>query len=127
MTAMKHECKTDLGKGTFHLYPSSWGYNESWGSTWIKQHNAVGKAQGKPVVLEEYGGPNVPDHHLAVERKWQTTVLSDTRLAMDQFWQFGTHLSTGLSDYDNFTIWYNSTEYPILARKHAAAMLEKAV
>lgn len=118
----------DLTKGTFHLYPSSWGYNYSWGSTWIKQHNAVGKAHDKAVVLEEYGGPNSPgDDHAAVEGPWQATVLRQTRLAMDQFWQFGPQLTTSFSDSDNFTIWYNSSEYTQLARDHAAAMLAKPV
>jgi len=79
-------------------------------------------------VLEEYGGPPSPNNHTAVEEPWQATVLDDTRLAMDQFWQFGTtNLSTGLSDYDPYTIWYNATEYIPLARNHAAAMLDKAV
>ena len=110
-----------------HLYPSSWGYNYTWGSEWIEQHNAVGRAYVKPVVLEEYGGPPSPDNHTAVEEPWQRTVLDDTRLAMDQFWQFGTHFGNKLSDYDEFTIWYNATEYTPLAREHAAAMLEKAV
>lgn len=45
---------------------------------------------------------------------------------MDQFWQFGTiNLTTGIPPYDDYTIWYNDTEYTILARDHAAAMLEK--
>ena len=114
-------------KGTFHLYPSSWGYNYSWGSTWIKQHAAAGKAAHKPVVLEEYGGPDsAGDDHAAVEGPWQSTVLR-TRVAMDQFWQFGPQLTTPFSDSDVYTIWYNSTEYTQLARNHAAAMLEKPV
>ncbi|KAK5108877.1 hypothetical protein LTR62_007767 [Meristemomyces frigidus] len=114
--------------GVFHLYPDSWSYNETWGSTWILEHDAVGAQLLKPVVLEEYGGPPSPDNHTAVEMPWQATVLDDTSLAMDQFWQFGTtNLSTGLSDYDPYTIWYNATEYTPLAREHAAAMLDKAV
>jgi mannan endo-1,4-beta-mannosidase len=115
-------------KGTFHLYPSSWGYDYSWGSTWIKQHAAAGRAAHKPVVLEEYGGPNSTGNvHAAVEGPWQSTVLHDTRVAMDQFWQFGPQLTTPFSDADVFTIWYNSTEYTQLARDHAAAMLAKPV
>ncbi|TKA38837.1 hypothetical protein B0A54_09886 [Friedmanniomyces endolithicus] len=91
-------------------------------------HDQVGAAANKPVVLEEYGYGS-PNNHTAVERPWQLTVLDDTSLAMDQFWQFGTtDLSGGLSDYDTNTIWYNSTaEYDVLAREHAAEMLEKAV
>ena len=118
----------DGDQGTFHLYPDSWGYNETWGSTWIKEHDIVCATANKPCVLEEYGGPPSPANHSAVEIPWQTTVLEDTELAMDQFWQFGTiGLSTGLSDYDPYTIWYNATEYVPLAREHAADMLEKAV
>jgi mannan endo-1,4-beta-mannosidase len=116
-----------LDYGTFHLYPSSWGYDYSWGSTWIKEHNKVGKMHGKPVVLEEYGGPPSPHNHSAVEVQWQSTVLDETRVAMDQFWQFGTDFGDQLSSYDDFTIWYNDTEYDVLARQHAAAMLEKRV
>lgn len=117
-----------LDYGVFHLYPDSWGYNETWGSTWILEHNAVGAAANKAVVLEEYGYATVQNNHTAVEEPWQMTVLDDTSLAMDQFWQFGTTgLSTGISDYDANTIWYNTTEYTPLAREHAAAMLAKAV
>ncbi|KAK5133573.1 hypothetical protein LTR08_007612 [Meristemomyces frigidus] len=117
-----------LDYGVFHLYPDSWSYNETWGSTWIRQHAAIGAQHSKPVVLEEYGGPPSPDNHTAVEVPWQRTVLDDTRLAMDQFWQFGTiGLSTGISGYDAYTIWYNGTEYASLAREHAAEMLEKRV
>ena len=78
-------------------------------------------------MLEEYGGPPSPNHHAAVEKPWQATVLDDTRVAMDQFWQFGTHFGTALSDYDVYTVWYNATEYKPLAREHAAKMLEKHV
>lgn len=117
----------NCSQGTFHLYPSSWGYEQSWGSEWIKQHAKVGRESGKPVVLEEYGGPPTPNDHAAVESKWQNTVLRQTRVAMDQFWQFGTHFGSELSPYDVFTIWHNATEYELLARQHAAAMLEKAV
>jgi mannan endo-1,4-beta-mannosidase len=44
-----------LDYGTLHLYPDQWGYNYSWGNTWIKEHSAIGAQAGKPVVLEEYG------------------------------------------------------------------------
>ncbi|KAK4904105.1 hypothetical protein LTR49_026384 [Elasticomyces elasticus] len=117
----------DYCNGTLHLYPDLWGYNETWGSTWIQERDEVGKTHKKPVVLEEYGGPPEPAHHAAVERPWQTTVLRDTRLAMDQFWQFGTHFGDQLSSYYPHTIWYNATEYKQLVRDHAAAMLRKRI
>ena len=117
-----------LDYGTFHLYPDSWGYNETWGSTWIKEHDAVGKKAGKPVVLEEYGGPPSSHNHTGVEGPWQSTVLKETSVAVDQFWQFGSNASVALQgQYDPYTLWYNDTEYTVLAREHAAAMLNKRV
>lgn len=41
-----------LDYGTFHLYPSQWGYDYAWGNQWIREHNALGKIAGKPVFLE---------------------------------------------------------------------------
>ncbi|KAJ9620203.1 hypothetical protein H2203_007968 [Taxawa tesnikishii (nom. ined.)] len=115
-----------LDYGTFHLYPDSWGYNETWGSTWIVEHDKVGAAAGKPVVLEEYGGPPSPHNHTGVEAPWQQTVLKDTSIAMDQFWQFGDPSPDTVNLGDPYSIYINDTEYQILARDHAAAMLEKA-
>jgi mannan endo-1,4-beta-mannosidase len=58
-----------LDYGTFHLYPNSWGYDYTWGPEWITQHDALGKAAGKPVVLEEYGTP-FPGNHTPTEGPW---------------------------------------------------------
>jgi len=116
-----------LDYGTFHLYPDSWGYNYTWGSEWILQHDAVGKAIGKPVVLEEYGTP-FPHNHTGTEGPWQATMLK-SGVAADQIWQFGTpDLSVpavNLADVN--TIFYNDTEYKTLGRLHAAKMLAKHV
>ena len=79
-------------------------------------------------MLEEYGGPNMTGNvHAAVEGPWQATVLKDTRVAMDQFWQFGPKLTTTFTMGDVYSIQYDSEEYTQLARDHAAAMLEKPV
>jgi mannan endo-1,4-beta-mannosidase len=124
--ALNLKIKT-LDYGTFHLYPDSWGYNYTWGNTWIQQHDAIGKASGKPIILEEYGAP-FPHNHTAVERPWQLTVLKGG-VAADQIWQFGTpDLSVppgNLGDVN--TIFYNDTEYRILGKGHAAEMLAKHV
>jgi mannan endo-1,4-beta-mannosidase len=116
-----------LDYGVFHLYPNSWGYNYTWGSEWIEQHDTVGKAIGKPVVLEEYGTP-FPHNHTGTELPWQETVLKGG-IAADQIWQFGTpDLSVPAANLaDVNTIFYNDTEYKILGRLHAAEMLGKFV
>lgn len=116
-----------LDYGTFHLYPDSWGYNYTWGSEWIDQHDAVGARSGKPVVLEEYGAP-FPGNHTPVYKPWQDTVLA-SGVAADQVWQFGTYdLSVpGPNLGDVNSIYFNDTEYVVLGFEHAAAMLAKAV
>ena len=114
-----------LDYGTFHLYPESWGYNDTWGNEWIMQHNAAGKAAGKPVVFEEYGSTNTANHSIICQ-PWQQTTLLDTSVAYDSFWQFATTLS--INPFDNYAIYYNTTpgsDYEVLAYQHAAAMLAK--
>lgn len=115
-----------LDYGVFHLYPDSWGYNYSWGNTWILEHDAAGAAVGKPVILEEYGVP-FPHNHTGIEVPWQTTVLLNTSLAADQIWQFGTpDLSVAPESIaDVNTIYYNDTEFGTLGSGHAADMLAK--
>lgn len=116
-----------LDYGVFHLYPDSWGYNYTWGSTWIAQHDALGAASGKPIILEEYGAP-FPHNHTAVEVPWQEAVLR-SGIAADQIWQFAPSqagLSFGVGNLtDVNSVFYNDTEYGVLARGHAARMLEK--
>jgi mannan endo-1,4-beta-mannosidase len=41
--------------GTYHLYPQHWSQTADWGTGWINDHNAVGAALNKPVILEEFG------------------------------------------------------------------------
>lgn len=116
-----------LDYGVFHLYPNSWGYNYTWGTTWIQQHDAIGKAAGKPVILEEYGTP-FPNNHTGTEAPWQSAVLK-SGLAADQIWQFGTNdlsvPSASLADVN--TIYYGSAEYEELGKDHAEKMLAKQV
>ena len=114
-----------LDYGTFHMYPDQWGYNYSWGNTWIKDHDAVGSQVGKPVVLEEYGAQGA--NTTAVEQQWQTTVVQDTEIACDSFWQFGTTLPSGTTITDNYTIEYGTAEYQTLVIDHAQVMDTKAV
>ena len=114
-----------LDYGTFHLYPDQWGYNYTWGNTWIVEHDAIGALLNKPVVAEEYGaqGPNMT----AVEQQWQQTIVQNTSLGYDSFWQFGTTLPSGTNDSDNYTIYYGTEQYQILVLDHVAARDAKAV
>lgn len=114
-----------LDYGTFHLYPSNWDYNYTWGNAWIEQHNAIGKTCGKPVVLEEYGVPN-PSFREGVEFEWQDTVLTKTSVAFDSRWQFGTKFASGMNPYDEFVVYVGSGEYKVLAEEHVADMNAKS-
>jgi hypothetical protein len=116
-----------IGYGVFHLYLNSWGYNYTWGSTWIEQHDILGKAAGKLIILEEYGIP-FRHNHTATEEPWQQTVLGGG-LAADRIWQFATpYLFVPVEDLDDMSsILYNDTEYKILARQHATQVLAKPV
>ena len=113
-----------LDYGTFHMYPSQWGYNYTWGNEWIEQHNAIGKAAGKPVVLEEYGVSDA-SIRLSVEQDWQNTIVNLTSVAYDSFWQFGTTLSGGANPFDSYATYYGTSEYQVLGNQHAAAMCAK--
>ncbi|KAA8572356.1 hypothetical protein EYC84_002979 [Monilinia fructicola] len=106
---------------TIHLYPTSWGEVDSWGSSWISSHANVTAAAGKPLILEEYGSQT----HLN-ELPWQGTVLS-TATAGSMYWQYGDTLSTGKTSDDGNTIYYGTDEYTTLVTNHAAALNAKAV
>ncbi|KAL8635124.1 MAG: hypothetical protein Q9228_007357 [Teloschistes exilis] len=113
-----------LDYGTVHLYPQFWGYNYTWGNTWIEQHNYIGKAAGKPVIMEEYAVPDTEDR-LATMGKWQDTIVNKTSLAGDMNWQFGTRFASGANPFDNFAVYYNTSEYAVLGTAHAKAMAGK--
>ena len=113
--------------GTFHAYPDQWGYNNTWVNDWITQHNAIGKTLGKPVVFEEYGSTLPAEQKQTVVQPWQETVRTQTSIAYDSFWQFGTTLS--VNPFDSYAIMYNTasgSDYQVLGYQHAAAMLAKS-
>ena len=117
-----------LDYGTFHLYPDSWKYNDSnWGSEWIRQHADAGRRAGKPIILEEYG---TEGDKLTVLGGWQDTVLLETKIAADQWWQFSTNLPSGNNPFDDNAIAYNATpgsSYDELVWKNARRMEAKEV
>jgi len=116
-----------LDYGTFHLYPSAWGYDFDWGDQWIDQHADAGRRFNKPVVLEEYGSP-YRGNHTGVLAPWQRTILNSTRAA-DQVWQFGpANLSVNATAFgDDFSIYYDHAEFRELGPKHAQEMMAKHV
>ncbi|KAL8712598.1 MAG: hypothetical protein Q9220_003129 [cf. Caloplaca sp. 1 TL-2023] len=107
--------------GTFHLYPDQWGYNFTWGNTWITQHNAIGKALGKPVLLEEFAVAQGQDR-VGIMGGWQNTVLTKTSVAGDMMWQFGTQFPSGTNPFDYYAMYWNTSEYKVLGDQHAKAM-----
>lgn len=110
-----------LDYSTFHLYPDQWGYNYSWGSEWILQHDAACQAAGKVCVLEEYGASS---DMVANMQPWQETVLCNTtNIGYDSFWQFGT---SGVGATDEYSVFYKTSDYQVLAMQHAEDMLKKA-
>ncbi|KAI4138184.1 MAG: hypothetical protein L6R39_006923 [Caloplaca ligustica] len=110
--------------GTVHMYPNQWGYNYAWGNTWIAQHNQIGKKLCKPVLLQEYAVPD-GENRIAIEGPWQDTVVSKTSIAGDMMWQFGTKFPSGTNPFDNYALYYNTSDYQTLGNQHAKVMAEK--
>ena len=84
----------------------------------------------KPVALEEYGSPNKADHTIIAP--WQGTILKEN-VALDQIWQFGPGpLPSGLNREgldlgEGYIVFYNTTEYDVLAKKHAQEVVDRKV
>ncbi|KAG8530558.1 uncharacterized protein KY384_005061 [Bacidia gigantensis] len=115
-----------LDYGTVHLYPNQWGYNYTWGSTWISQHNYLGKKYNKPVILEEYAAPT-PELRMEFLPQWHDTILKKTSIAGNMVWQFGTPF-TDTSPFDQYAVYYSedpASEYQSLLVKQAKAMARK--
>ena len=110
-----------LDYGTFHMYPDQWGYPSSFGSQWIQDHDAVGKAVGKPAVLEEYGWVGAGNRTDVLEG-WQATVLG-CEVASDSIWQFATSALGGITD--QYSVCYGTPEYEVLGNEHATDMLAR--
>ncbi|MFI0899008.1 cellulase family glycosylhydrolase [Streptomyces sp. NPDC020983] len=111
--------------GTVHLYPQGWGENPGsrpgtdpvqWGTKWITDHLADGRALRKPVVLEEFGLSVDPARGVADEAArlagytaWTDAVL-DGGGAGDQFWILTSRVDDGsfYPDYDGYRITWNA-------------------
>ncbi|KAL8949282.1 MAG: hypothetical protein Q9222_004588 [Ikaeria aurantiellina] len=110
--------------GTFHMYPDQWGYNFTWGNTWITQHNAIGRALNKPVLMEEFAVAQGQDR-VSIMGAWQDTVLTKTSVAGDMMWQFGTQFPSGINPFDYYAMYWNTSEFKVLGDQHAKAMTAK--
>ena len=110
--------------GTLHLYPNGWGKDANWGTQWISDHIRDGHAEGKPVVLEEYGWSDLTTRD-DIYRTWTNTVYTQGGNG-DQFW-----ILTGKQDdgtlypnYDGYRVTYPSSTADILSA-HAVQMRRK--
>lgn len=105
--------------GTFHLYPTHWGQSNSWGTTWIAEHNTIGAELSKPVILEEFG---ITDQ--AAREQVYTEWLNTLRAGGGDGFTFW--ILTGIEDngqlypdYDGFRITYPSNDATVLANQAA--------
>ncbi|KDR78311.1 hypothetical protein GALMADRAFT_138416 [Galerina marginata CBS 339.88] len=106
--------------GTFHLYPESWGQTAnptSFGTKWITDHANSMKSQNKPVIMEEFG---VPDIKSTAYPAWYSSILS-SGLTGDLIWQAGSTLSNGKTPNDGYAIYPTDSIYNTV-KSHAAAL-----
>lgn len=115
-----------LDYGTFHLYPNQWGYNYTWGNTWIEEHSSIGAQNNKAVVAEEYGVQITQANKTSIEAQWQETILA-TGIAYDSFWQFNTTFPYPVDESASYGILYGTAQYWELGFEHARAMKAKKV
>ncbi len=122
--------------GTVHLYPQGWGRSTgagidpvAWGSGWIRDHVAAGRALGKPVVLEEFGllidpANGVPDAAARdVDYDTWLTAVETSRGAAFQFWILTALTDEGVlyGDYDGYRVVYPSSTAALMTR-HATSI-----
>lgn len=110
--------------GTYHLYPDHWGQTVAWGTTWIADHLALGRAAGKPTVLEEYGLRDATSDQAArtsAYTAWNDAVLNGGGVGAE-FWMLAGSDGAGgvYPDYDGFTIYRNGPAAALLTAKAAA-------
>lgn len=125
----------DIDFGTFHMYPEQWGESSDWGNTYIEEHAKIGIAQGRPVVLEEYGvlDANKDDSkakaRIATMQQWQDTIVKE-KLAGDFVWQLaGVSPDTISKSADGYEISYDEAQGSLwdeVVAKHVKAVKDQA-
>ncbi|KAI9370904.1 glycoside hydrolase superfamily [Aspergillus egyptiacus] len=115
--------------GVFHSYPDWWSKTVPWTDQWIRDHAAVARKAGKPVVHEEYGwlspqgrldnlGTVSNITRLEAVGGWQKISLREKM--PDMYWQYGySGYSYGRNHDDGFTIYLDDPEAKQLVYKHA--------
>jgi len=115
----------DVDYGTVHLYPVSWGETadpRGWGHTWITNHIADGARLHKPVVIEEFGLPDLTQPHgyddatrNATYADW-TGAVEKAGGAGDSVWLVTSRTDDGslYGDYDGFRVVYPSSTAAVL-------------
>lgn len=92
--------------GTYHLYPDWWKMTPEWGVQYIKDHIVVGKAIGKPVILEEFGWQNDSSKE-KVYGMWLSAIYQENGAGWI-FWRLVSSAENGTRpvDSDHFDIYY---------------------
>lgn len=107
--------------GTFHLYPTLWGFAGQyleWGDKWIKDHIAAAHGKGKPSVLEEFGlTPKETQKRPEDYKHWLDTNLEYGGNG-DMVWMVSCHAYEDGAGHDIYT---DSLEASVL-RTHAGMM-----
>jgi mannan endo-1,4-beta-mannosidase len=108
-----------------HLYPDSWGTDVAWGTEWIKQHIRDAKANGKPVMLGEFG---IRDQNLRnkVYKEWTDAAFkSGGQSGADGalYWILSARQDDGslYPDFDGFTVYASTPVFTTLG--HFADMM----
>lgn len=103
--------------GTFHLYPAFAPKEapEAFGARWIREHQEVAAAAGKPMLLEEFGVKgNSPVPRAGIFQRWLDEIAV-TGGAGALLWMIAAagHDRQPYPDYDGYTV-YSAGEVPAL-------------
>ncbi|KAF2497809.1 glycoside hydrolase family 5 protein [Lophium mytilinum] len=113
-----------LDFGTYHLYPTGWGYSDAsgMGSKWITDHAASATKYGKPVIMEEYG-LNSASSRDSVYPTWNSAV-KNSATAGQMYWQYGDRSISGSPD-DGYTVFDSDSDFNTLIYIPAGEMNAK--
>jgi mannan endo-1,4-beta-mannosidase len=110
---------------SLHLYPDYWGRDASWGTDWIKRHIRDAKANGKAVMLGEWGWLDKSTRN-KVYKAWTDALFkSGGQSGADGglYWLLSARQDNGTlyPDYDGFTVYAGTPVSSMLG--HFAQMM----